>query len=234
MSTGKQKLETEAEINTDIETDSSTETDIETDLETPTEVLKEKDQVIAALNQTVADMKTQMQAMMSQFSAAMHVKNQEIIETKVDLGVDLQDDRNELIEIAINMPNTGFMFKTVSKRDGFKELVEWFRNKRSKVPDHGDIYDKNTNEIRVVNSETVYIRMRKRDISSGKYKTVIHQVPLWIAVDRTLQGHDVELIAKGEYDKHMSEKLELERKFNEDYYAKKKLRAMEAIAKLPQ
>lgn len=188
----------------------------------------------ATLKQQMSDLQAQMATMMEQFSASLNAKNQEITETKVLAGVDvLDDDRNELVEIAYNTPKNGFVYKTLPKKQAIEALYEYFRYKKNQIVDHGEIYDSNLDDTVIVNEFTTYIKMRKRDLASRKYKTVLHQVPAYVAVDRLLQGNDVEIIAKGEYDRFMQEKMEDERKFNVNYFDKKRLRAMEAIAKIP-
>lgn len=195
--------------------------------ESPTPSLEEQN---TALLKETETLRTQMLEMAATFQKTIDQKTAEVIESKVDSSAYDEEMKRE-VEYCVNTQN-GLVFKRVPQKQALQELVDWFRPRKNKSIDT-EVYNKDTNEHMKVNQDPVYIRLRKRDLGSGRYKTKLEVVPLWIAADRVLGGADVEIIAKAEYDKATEDRMVGEREFAKNYYNKRRLKAIESLAKMP-
>ena len=188
-----------------------------------------EEQNISLLKET-ENLRTQMLEMAATFQNAIDKKTAEIIETKVDTGA-YEEEMNREIDFCLKTQN-GFVFKKLPQKQALQEMVDWFRPRKNKCVDTA-VLNPDTNTNMEVNQDPVYIRLRKRDLGSGRYKTKLEVVPLWIAVDRVLQGCDVEIVSKAEYDKATEDRMVGEREFTKNYYNKRRLKAIESLAKMP-
>jgi hypothetical protein len=182
-----------------------------------------------ALKKELETTRTQMLDMADKFQKDIDAKNAEVIETKIEMGVSPEDDR--MLDFAYKTTR-GMVFKKLPQKQALQELVDWYRPKKNKSIDT-EIFDTDTNANIKVNQDPLYIRLRKRDLGTGRYKTKLEVVPLWIAADRVLQGQDVEIVSKAEYDKATEDRMVIEREFNNNYYNKRRLKAIEDLAKMP-
>ncbi len=175
-------------------------------------------------------LRTQMLEMAATFQKTIDQKTAEVIESKVDTAA-YDEEMTREVEFCLNTQN-GFIFKKLPQKQALQEMVDWFRPRKNKCVDTA-VQHPETKERLEVNQDPIYIRLRKRDLGSGRYKTKLEVVPLWIAVDRILAGNDVEIVSKAEYDKATEDRMVGEREFTKNYYNKRRLKAIESLAKMP-
>lgn len=137
--------------------------------------------------------------------------------------VDEVDDRTEEVTIHYGSVKTDhggqrqYIQKTMPKQEAFEELVSYYSTKKWKIVPKPDQSDPGRNMA------TVYCRIGKRDLGTGRKVTAIQEMPIHLAATRALEPNKlVELITKQEYDKYNKEKESINNKWREDVYRAKR------------
>jgi len=111
---------------------------------------------------------------------------------EVSYGVKGHNERRQVVYHTYKLP----------KKEALEALVQYYSVKvgsNRAVPAPNEIYPH-------INSATIYCRITKRDVSTGRRMIAVKDLPLWIAAERALEGKLIEPISKVEHDKFYEEK----------------------------
>lgn len=177
----------------------------------------EKDAKLAELEAKVAEIVT------NQATAAQEAPQEAVTE--------VLDDRDEIIPVWIERVGSDaqgravFQKHEMSKREALEALVDHYINKRNKaVPSPTDYTG--------MNDATLYCRITKRDVSTGRKLTVIKDLPLWIAAERAIEGKMIELVTKQEFEQFYKERGIKEDAWKKEYYEVKRRQALDALTNM--
>jgi hypothetical protein len=142
------------------------------------------------------------------------------------------DDRDEPVTVSVPLRESTpdgkrvYHKETLPKRAALEFLVEFYANRKNKLVEKPDTYDKTRNNA------TCYCRIAKREVGTGRRSIAYNDVPLWLAATRILEGKLVELISKAEYERIEAERNSQFEQWRKEIYQRKKMEILERISQM--
>lgn len=139
------------------------------------------------------------------------------------------DDRDEIVTVSMGITGSTPQGQPVygqyqfPKRQALEELVNFYINRRNKMVPSPDRFDT------ARNNATCYVRLTKRELSTGRKMIATQDMPLWIAAERAIEGKAIEMITKQEYEKYHNARDEKFQAWKKVNYEQKKAQLMDSL-----